>query len=575
MKSMGPRVRHLRRIPLRMIIGRLLQEFRLRWERPRLWRQLAGAAPPNVVDFDGPQLRRFAQVFQVQGARFEGDLRDLKNGVFVSNGIRRDFGEVQNFRWGPTLQSDPSAIRLEHDLAYFSFAIPLLRDCEDGASVVAELIAALEKSTDRRRVTRGFEWSPIALAQRVMALSTGMALREFPTDRDSYVTISRHLRTCANLLETSLESYLGFNHAVTTEMGLVVAHLSTQDRGLRRSLLNRLFESVRSSVLPDGTWAELSPAYHVHMQLLVQSLLAMGVLDDEQQAQLRDIERRMSSALSVLVHPDGEVAIFNDSATQDAVAPSLVGWRPQPSDFARVLPHAGFARLERSGISVMMDAGPLAPRSVAGHGHADYLAIEVCVGGRRFIIDPGVAGTAAGPDRVRTRSAALHNGPTLEGIEPAEFFGAWKVGRSATAQFVDSQLDLGRALISVSGASHDYAPNLEIRRTAQLGFTEGLTIRDEWMGALDSRAPRTRLLVVSPWSIESVDGQRIRFAQGSLEVTLLVQTGTVKDIRAETAFIAGPADPVQTTLIDLEPSSGLLVFMISSPAPRRWTSSPW
>ena len=74
-----------------------------------------------------------------------------------------------------------------------------------------------------------------------------------------------------------------------------------------------------------------------------------------------------------------------------------------------------------------MDAGPLGPDAVPGHGHADTLSFELHAHGAPRLVDPGVVTYRAGPWRDRLRSAAAHNTVVVDGEDPCVFWGPFRV----------------------------------------------------------------------------------------------------------------------------------------------------
>ena len=76
-----------------------------------------------------------------------------------------------------------------------------------------------------------------------------------------------------------------------------------------------------------------------------------------------------------------------------------------------------------------MDVGEIGPDYQPGHAHADFLAIELSLDGARFIVDGGVKEYAEGPDRAWSRSVQAHSTVFVEGEEPLELWGAFRVGQ--------------------------------------------------------------------------------------------------------------------------------------------------
>jgi uncharacterized heparinase superfamily protein len=382
--------------------------------------------------------------------------------------------------------------------------------------------------------------------------------------RDAVATIGAHLWRSAEILRLTVERYLGFNHAASTETGLVVALLvQGRAQAARRSIAN-LVRTFECSTLSDGMWAERSPAYHVHMLVLVDAVKSMLDSASPDYRRLDELSKRMRFALAAIVHPDGEIATFNDAAVGDAPPPAAIGWSLAETPTSIVLPVAGYARICRVNTVVIMDAGPMGPDAVIGHGHADFLSIEVSIGQKRLIVDPGVASVSSDSDRLWTRSAGSHNGPTLKGREPAEFFGTWRVGRRGTAWFNDVTTSTSGA-VSLSGECNGYLPwGVTVRRGIMLEHDGRLTIEDRWTGGADC-GPAVSFLVPAEWVVEqeTATSLKIRHADGAA-VTLRLRGGTVSNIESSRSFREGPMREESANRLVITPCDSIVITSIEA-----------
>ncbi len=82
---------------------------------------------------------------------------------------------------------------------------------------------------------------------------------------------------------------------------------------------------------------------------------------------------------------------------------------------------------------LLFDAGPLGPRHLMGHAHADTLGVVIYAQGRPLVVDPGVYTYIAGPWRDHFRSTAAHNTVTVDGADQSEVWAAFRVARFARA----------------------------------------------------------------------------------------------------------------------------------------------
>jgi hypothetical protein len=154
----------------------------------------------------------------------------------------------------------------------------------------------------------------------------------------------------------------------------------------------------------------------------------------------------MCGALEVWTHPDGEIALFADSAFDIAAPPRLL------VDYAKalgvaVLRPAQRDRLDCGGYVRLADdrwhlvasvAGP-APKHQPGHAHCDALAFELSLDGQRIVTDTGVFDYALGSDRDSARATRSHATLEIGGQEQAEVWAAHRIGGRPRVRLVDFQ----------------------------------------------------------------------------------------------------------------------------------------
>jgi hypothetical protein len=193
-------------------------------------------------------------------------------------------------------------------------------------------------------------------------------------------------------------------------------------------------------------------------------------------------------------------------------------------DFSAVetLPDAGYGRIYHDDIFVLFDAGPIGPASNPGHGHADFLSVEVDIAGRRFIVDPGTYQYSTGPRRMHDRAAAQHNGPAVKGVEPVSYNGAFRVGRLAQASLVAPEGPGGDALAGELVLS----PGL-LRRDIKL-VADGLSISDMWLGY--TAGAQTRLHIPDCWAVVLYDERSVLFEFEGVQVRVAVSNGRIASL---------------------------------------------
>ncbi len=206
----------------------------------------------------------------------------------------------------------------------------------------------------------------------------------------------------------------------------------------------------------------------------------------------------MARALPVMSHPDGEVALFNDSWIGEAPPAGQVVDLDDTPEIAR-LTDAGYVRLGRGSDAVIFDCGLCGPDDNPGHAHADFLSIEASVGGHRLFVDPAIPTYTAGELRDVSRSAASHNGPHLAGLEPIEFWKSFRVGRRGKATEITSKTLEGVASIWCAGRHDGYAHvGVETRRFIALWPGEAILICDLMQGNFTTESA-SNFLIPQAW----------------------------------------------------------------------------
>lgn len=344
----------------------------------------------------------------------------------------------------------------------------------------------------------GDAWDPYPTSLRIM--NWVKWLLRLPESERNKEDVLQSLAVQVRHLERSVEHDILANHIFANAAALCVAGLFfgglEAERWLTRGL--RLVErELREQVLPDGGHYERSPMYHaIVLEQVLDILNVWGGVPDAVCGRLAGVREslevaagRMLTWLSVMVHPDGDFAFFNDTAL--GVAPTLaqlrsyaarLGVEPAPLDPAHgaFLPESGYYRLTSAdgATVVLFDAGPLGPDYQPGHGHCDALSFEVSRGGQRILVNSGVSTYEPGTERLRQRRTAAHNCVLVDGEEQCELWGAHRCGRR---HGVLSASASGR---SAEGCHSGFAhlPGSPLHHRSVEVSNEGVLVRDGFDG---------------------------------------------------------------------------------------------
>lgn len=293
------------------------------------------------------------------------------------------------------------------------------------------------------RHPRGVGWSPHPLSLRALSwgkllLTPGALALDAAGDERVRRSLASQLETLARHPEVRLQG----NHLLSNLLGVVWGGLLLE--GARADAWLRREEALRAEldrqVLPDGAHVERSPMYHSLLLENVLDLLNLARARPERAPaglvpRLEDAAARMLGALQVWTHPDGEIALFADSAFDVAHPPAAlqayaerVGVAARAPVPAGALAHGGYARLESGPFALVVSLdGPMPPYQ-PGHAHGDALAFELSVGETRVVTDTGVFEYLPGSRREAARATRQHATCEVDGRDQAEFWSGHRVG---------------------------------------------------------------------------------------------------------------------------------------------------
>jgi uncharacterized heparinase superfamily protein len=305
----------------------------------------------------------------------------------------------------------------------------------------------------------------------------------------------------AEWLRRNLETHLLGNHLLENGAALAFAGSCFEEEAWLENGIEILVEQIPEQILPDGMHFERSPMYHARVTYL------LGLLAATKSELLKEIVdeplKRMRQALAQLCHPDGDIALLNDSAFGIYNAPGeLLGREAKAETGEWALPDAGYYGWRgEDGTYLVCDAGPIGPDYIPGHAHGDIFSFELSFKGRRLVVDSGVYDYVPGDMRRYCRSTRAHNTVEIDGQDQCEFWDAFRVGRRGRPR--DVQWEPHAAGFRLSGWHDGYmrlAGAPKHRRTFVFDRLEGLEVSD----VLSSRKPcavKSRVHLCPSWRI--------------------------------------------------------------------------
>jgi len=255
-------------------------------------------------------------------------------------------------------------------------------------------------------------------------------------------------------LSTHLSIYTDpTNHLVGEAAALWLLSVSLPDlpgaAAQERRALAILTREVARQVTPDGVSREQSTGYQRFVLDFCRQVLTVAKKTDRRIPPL--LEQRTAAMASFLALLGGEnaPAIGDGDGGRGAPftepRPDLDWWLPlpQPPPVAkRVSAASGYCYWEAGDLALLFDVGPLGLWPNASHGHADALSIQIRVGSRWVLGDPGTGAYGANPEvRDALRGTAAHNTVTVDGLDQSETLDLFKWLAPVEARLLESHSD--------------------------------------------------------------------------------------------------------------------------------------
>ncbi|MFZ0963028.1 MAG: alginate lyase family protein [Terriglobia bacterium] len=335
-----------------------------------------------------------------------------------------------------------------YHLNYFDFLNASFTLPEEEPTLKAALAIALDWCAHNSQGTE-VGWEPYALSLRIVNwlkfLVRHQRRLESCGEGEKVKSLLESLGVQVTTLERRLEKDLLGNHFLKNIKALLFAGAWLETPASARWWSKgeaALEQQLHEQILADGGHFERSPMYHAQIleDLAEVRLLCRGMGKRLACSELLAHKiQSMAEFLRGVLHPDGEIPLFNDSVLAGARSPGeLLAMAESPDcKIAGSEPHAivfaqtgyGVIRSPASGSAVIFDCGPMGPDHQPGHGHCDLLSYELSLHRQRVVVDTGASTYEPGPERSYERSTAAHNTVRVDGREQAEIWASFRVGR--------------------------------------------------------------------------------------------------------------------------------------------------
>ncbi len=273
-------------------------------------------------------------------------------------------------------------------------------------------------------------YAPYVISLQIPNLLIAIELFGDSLDRGFVNTINNEIYRQYCYLQKHCEAYLLGNHYFENLKALIIASFYFQDDKSCSRYAKMLEKQATEQILPDGMHFELSPMYH---KIILEDLLRLNRLKGCQFLEWVPIAiSKMANALYILEHDLSRIPLFNDAG--DNVSKSYESLVKAVLDETgtdlhtegNTLPDAGYYRLDRDGLSVIVDCGKIGPDYIPGHGQCDCLSFELFYKGVPLIVNSGTY-QYQGDKRKYFRSTAAHNTIVMDNCEQSQCWGEHRV----------------------------------------------------------------------------------------------------------------------------------------------------
>lgn len=397
------------------------------------------------------------------------------------------------------------------------------------ASAAALLLDWIEANPASASGAWKVSWHPYVISVRTVAWMQLLANRPRLLGTESRSVVMRSLVAQLRHLERNLEKDVGGNHLVRNTRALAwgAAFFDGSDANRwHRIASESLHQILGEQILADGFHFERSPSYHLQVfadLIECRSVIPASLLANRLDKTLAD----MAQVAVDITHPDGLPSLMADGGlhmtpptTELTDAMNKVTGRPVPSPSDRFsYPEGGYHGFRSHRLYLLVDCGPIGADHLPAHGHGDILSFELSVDGLRFIVDPGVYEYETGVRRDYSRSTAAHNTVTLDGLDQAEFWSSFRVGRRPSD--IEAHLEADGDTFRLVG-SHDGYRHLRGGPIHERRFVAGaqiVTVSDVIKGGAGQSVRSAIVLHPDVEAERSDDGWLLSRANSIVELT--------------------------------------------------------
>ena len=420
-------------------------------------------------------------------------MQNLSEKQFVFLNVSAD--HEKEIQW-----NDPSKSKLWlYNLHYFEYLLPLTHQVNQKNFNAAKVI--LEDWMQKNTIGSGNGWEPYPISLRsVHWIYFYHAYYDFfqndPTFRQQF--LNSLFRQIA-YLRFFIEKHLQANHLWADVKALLFAGLFFNEKAWIRQGLKLVRRELEEQILADGGHYERSPMYHALILTdvldLIQLIAAGEKVRNSSEAGVLRLKpfllekaHAMERWLEGMTQPDGQLPLLGDTAFGIAAEPEAIKRyfkavagqvnEPLPTLKSLAFKNSGYFIFRDAQRYLVIDGGELGVSYQPGHAHCDLLSYEFSVKGQRLIVDSGVGEYLPTELRQKARSIYSHNTLVVNGLEQAELWSAFRMGRRVRPQQVSVKTE---PVFEFTGAYRNAMDKkLGYWHQRKIKAAQSIEIEDQW-----------------------------------------------------------------------------------------------
>lgn len=362
--------------------------------------------------------------------------------------------------------NDPALPQLwRYNLHYFNYfrdliEIEKIKSSPENFILLKKYVESWVSNNDK--VGLGDGWHPYTISLRLINwIFAYSAFKQYiDDDQDFKKYFLKSIISQNQFLLSNLEYDVVGNHIFENLKTLIVCgmFLNSSSIGSKSKKIGEreLIKQLEEQFHEDGGHFELSAMYH---SILLKGLTELSYLYKnlkfEIPIQIIKVQDKAYKYLANIIHPDGEIPLFNDAAfgisetplyllnyayekeNKDLTLLDLIIKQNGQSKDLRSLPlnkdifyakDSGYLKSQDQHLFSILDVGKPCPDYLPAHAHADIFSYELSFNSKRFVVDTGTY-EYSGAKRDYDRSTVAHNTLSINRENQSEVWGNFRVAR--------------------------------------------------------------------------------------------------------------------------------------------------